>query len=82
MANPFGRTMVWSVFGTLASAINYQHNLIGEIESRFVLSWPSEAYISGIAGEVDSNGVSGEKLKGFLKQLAAAFADWINRLAV
>jgi len=39
-----------------------------------------EAYISGIAGAVDTDGVSDERVQGFLKQFAEAFADWVNRL--
>ena len=38
-----------------------------------------EAYISGIYGAVDANGVSDEKVQGFLKDFAAAYADWVNK---
>ena len=40
-----------------------------------------EAYIGGIAGAVDGNGVSGKSVQDFLKQFAGAFTAWVNRFA-
>ena len=40
-----------------------------------------EAYVGGIAGAVDANGVTGESVQGFLTQVAQSYADWFNRLA-
>jgi len=40
-----------------------------------------EAYIGGIGGAVDANGVTDERIQGFLQQIAKAFTDWVNRLA-
>jgi len=39
-----------------------------------------EAYIGGIAGSVDANGVSDKKTQVFLCKFADAFADWVNKL--
>ncbi|MCL2080281.1 MAG: NAD(P)H-dependent oxidoreductase [Oscillospiraceae bacterium] len=38
-----------------------------------------EAYIGGVADLVDANGVSDPGIQEFLREFAAAFADWINR---
>ncbi|MCL2782795.1 MAG: NAD(P)H-dependent oxidoreductase [Propionibacteriaceae bacterium] len=39
-----------------------------------------EAYIGGIAGAVDANGVTDERVQDFLQQIAKAFTDWVNQL--
>ena len=38
-----------------------------------------EAYVGGITDSVDENGVSCEKTQEFLKKIADAFSNWINR---
>ena len=38
-----------------------------------------EAYISGVAGLVDADGVSDENTRDFLRKFAGAFTDWVNR---
>ena len=38
-----------------------------------------EAYVGGIAGSVDANGVSDERVQSFLRKFAGAFADWVDR---
>ena len=39
-----------------------------------------EAYIGGIAGLVDADGVSNKKTQDFLREFSDAFANWINKL--
>jgi len=40
-----------------------------------------EAYVGGVAGSVDADGVSEKRTQDFLRKFADAFADWVNRLA-
>ncbi|MCL2105523.1 MAG: NAD(P)H-dependent oxidoreductase [Oscillospiraceae bacterium] len=40
-----------------------------------------EAYLGGIAGLTDENGIADESAREFLQKLAKAFAEWIDRLA-
>ena len=40
-----------------------------------------EAYIGGIAGSVDADGVSDKRTQDLLRRFSDAFADWIDRLA-
>ena len=40
-----------------------------------------EAYLGGIAGLVDENGVADESAREFLRKFADAFAGWIDRLS-
>ena len=39
-----------------------------------------EAYISNVANLTDETGVKDENLKEFLKNIAGAFAEWVNKL--
>jgi len=39
-----------------------------------------EAYVSGIATAVDADGVTDEKMQGFLTQIAQSYAGWFKQL--
>ena len=41
-----------------------------------------EAYIGGIAGSVDADGVTDKGVRDYLRRYADAFTAWVNRLTV
>jgi chromate reductase len=44
----------------------------------YIMQQP-EAYIGGIAGSVDTGGVSEKRTQDFLRKYANAFADWVHK---